>query len=103
MGDAFSTSLLIAFDVDEKDYELGLTKIFFKPAKAAVLDTIMSKAGEPLTKEQNDKITRFIVGKRINQLLGTVRSFVKWRRDVRMARAKEMWSFSGRTVSILGA
>merc|ERR1719300_2183642 len=46
MGAAtFTTSLLIAFDVAEEDYELGLTKIFFKPAKAAVLETIMSKAG----------------------------------------------------------
>ena len=100
---SFSTSLLIAFDVNEEDYELGLTKIFFKPAKAAILDTIMSKAGEPLTKEQNEKITKYIVGKRINQLMGTVRAFVKFRRDVRKARATIAWKYSGRVASILGA
>merc|ERR1712130_613543 len=65
--EAFSTSLLIAFDVKEEDYELGLTKIFFKPSKAAVLDTIMSQAGKPLSTEQNDKITKWIVSKRCNQ------------------------------------
>jgi len=73
--EAFSTALLIAFDVSEDDYELGLTKIFFKPAKAAVLDTIMSQAGKPLSAEQNDKITKWVVQKRIKQMVGTCRSF----------------------------
>merc|ERR1712048_816475 len=102
MGDAFSTSLLIAFDVDENDYELGLSKIFFKPAKAAVLDTIMDKAGESLTKEQNDKITAYIVRKRCNQILGTVKAFTALRRIARMKRAEKQWREKGRIVSILG-
>eukprot|EP01083_Nonionella_stella_P279366 950364_1 len=102
-AEAFSTSLLIAFDVNENDYELGLTKIFFKPSKAAILDTIMSKAGEPLTDEQNAKITKYIVGKRIRQLYGSIKAFVKFRRDVRKRRAILAWEFSGRIVSILGA
>ena len=35
------------------EHELGLTKIFFKPAKAAVLDEIMENKDKPLTAEQN--------------------------------------------------
>eukprot|EP01083_Nonionella_stella_P067829 179682_1 len=100
---AFSTSLLIAFDVNESDYELGLTKIFFKPAKAAILDTIMSKAGEPLTEQQNDKITRYIVGKRIRQLIGATRAFVALRQRVRKARAQLAWEHAGCVASLLGA
>merc|ERR1712228_760684 len=99
--DAFSTSLLIAFDVNESDYELGLTKIFFKPSKAAVLDTIMSKAGEPLTKEQNDKITKYIVRKRCNQMLGAVKAFTTLHKMLRMKRAAKEWQSKGRITSIL--
>merc|ERR1712048_526753 len=100
--EAFSTALLIAFDVSEDDYELGLTKIFFKPAKAAVLDTIMSQAGKPLSAEQNDKITKWVVQKRIKQMVGTCRSFLELRKRVRFTRAENRWKFSGRVASYLG-
>eukprot|EP01084_Bolivina_argentea_P260184 439294_1 len=100
--EAFSTSLLIAFDVNENDYELGLTKIFFKPRKAAVLDTIMSKAGQPLSKAQNDKITRYIVQKRCKQIIGTVKAFTALRKLVRMKRAAKEWQEKGRIASLIG-
>jgi myosin heavy subunit len=100
--EAFSTALLIAFDVNEEDYELGLTKIFFKPSKAAVLDVIMSQAGKPLSVAQNKKITKWVVRKRIKQMVGTCRSFLELRKRVRLARAEARWRYSGRIASILG-
>merc|ERR1712154_368328 len=100
--EAFSTALLIAFDVNEEDYELGLTKIFFKPSKAAVLDTIMSQAGKPLSHEQNEKITKWVVQKRIKQMVGTCRSFLELRKRVRLTRAENRWKFGGRVASLLG-
>merc|ERR1711997_692484 len=100
--EAFSTSLLIAFDVNDNDYELGLTKIFFKPSKAAVLDTIMSKAGQPLSTEQNDKITKYIVSKRCKQIVGTVKAFTTLRKLVRMKRAEKEWKEKGRIASLIG-
>merc|ERR1719203_1969568 len=100
--EAFSTSLLIAFDVDESDYELGLTKIFFKPAKADVLERIMSKAGQPLSAEQNAKITRFIVGKRVAQMMGAVKAYTAYKRMIRVKRATAEWREKGRVAAILG-
>jgi myosin heavy subunit len=100
--EAFSTALLIAFDVDENDYELGLTKIFFKPAKAAILDTIMAKAGQPLTEEQNRKITEYIVKKRIKQMIGSCKAFLVLRKRVRLARAAKNFAYAGRVASLLG-
>merc|ERR1712228_1074720 len=100
--EAFSTALLIAFDVSENDYELGLTKIFFKPAKAAVLDTIMAQAGKPLSHEQNEKITKWVVQKRIKQMVGTCRSFLELRKRVRLTRAEARWRNCGRVAALLG-
>jgi len=101
--EAFSTSLLIAFDVNENDYELGLTKIFFKPSKAAILDTIMNKADKPLTPIQNEKITKYIVNKRCKQIIGSIRAFTIFRKLIRMKRAQQHWQFNGRVTSIIGA
>merc|ERR1719323_1041873 len=61
----FAEVILSAFGVDTSFYELGLTKIFFKPAKAAVLDTIMANAGKPLTAEQNAMVEKFVKVKRM--------------------------------------
>eukprot|EP01084_Bolivina_argentea_P300716 518610_1 len=99
--EAFSIALLIAFDVCENDYELGLTKIFFRPSKAMVLDTIMSNAGKPLSKEQNDKIAVWVVEKRIKQMIGLCRAFLELRKRIRLMRAHERWKYSGRVASLL--
>jgi len=99
--ESFSTALLIAFDVSEDDYELGLTKIFFKPAKAAVLETIMAQAGRPLSPEQNVKITKWVVQKRIKQIVGTTKAFLELRHRVRLRRAAKRWEHVGRVASIL--
>jgi len=99
--ESFSTALLIAFDVSEQDYELGLTKIFFKPAKAAILDTIMNNAGQPLSDEQNAKITRWVVQKRIKQMIGSCKAFLELRKRVRLRRAEKNWEFCGRVASLL--
>ena len=100
--EAFSTSLLIAFDVNANDYELGLTKIFFKPSKAAILDTIMSQAGKPLSAEQNEKITKYIVGKRCRQLIGTLKAGMMMIKMIRMKRAAKQWQEKGRVAALLG-
>jgi len=99
--ESFSTALLIAFDVSEDDYELGLTKIFFKPAKAAVLETIMAQAGRPLSPEQNVKITKWVVQKRIKQLVGISKAFLELRHRVRLTRAAKRWEHVGRVASML--
>merc|ERR1719283_836274 len=55
----FAQAVLMAFGVDATTYELGLTKIFFKPAKAAVLETILASADKPMSAEQDAMITKF--------------------------------------------
>eukprot|EP01084_Bolivina_argentea_P300715 518608_1 len=101
--EAFSIALLIAFDVCENDYELGLTKIFFRPSKAMVLDTIMSNAGKPLSKEQNDKIAVWVVEKRIKQMTGLCRTFLELSKRIRLVRADQRWRYSGRVASLLSS
>ena len=70
----FAAAVLIAFDVQTTDYELGLSKIFFKPAKADVLDEIMEKADE-LTSEQMARIINWLAIGRRKALFGCLKVF----------------------------
>lgn len=96
---AFAEAILIAWEVTKADFELGLTKIFFKPAKAAILDEIMDQAGKPLTKAQNDRITNWVVGKRVRQLVGSFKAMCRVVLLVKNLRAQENWNEWGRMIS----
>merc|ERR1719204_471093 len=96
---AFAEAILIAWEVTKADFELGLTKIFFKPAKAAILDEIMDQAGKPLTKTQNDRITKWVVGKRVRQFVGSVKAICRVVLLVKNLRARENWNQWGRMIS----
>merc|ERR1719145_537485 len=73
----FAQAVLMAFGVDGTTYELGLTKIFFKPAKAAVLDEIMASADKPMTPEQDAMIIKFVQEKRTKQMIGVCKVLLK--------------------------
>merc|ERR1719412_2614760 len=98
----FAEVVLSAFGVDTSFYELGLTKIFFKPAKAAVLDTIMENAGKPLTPEQNALIDQFVKTKRMKQLIGCAKVYLKLSFRVRAKQAQNTVDKIGRTFGYLG-
>merc|ERR1719189_24369 len=98
----FAEVVLSAFGVDTSFYELGLTKIFFKPAKAAVLDTIMANAGKPLTAEQNAMVEKFVKVKRMRQLIGTCKVFLKLSFRVRAKQAQKTITKVGRHFGYLG-
>merc|ERR1719285_1290488 len=94
--------VLAAFDVDKSWYELGLTKIFFKPAKAACLETIMANAGRPLSKQQNAKIEAFVKEKRMKQLIGTLKVYLKLAFRIRAREAQKTISTIGRVLGYMG-
>merc|ERR1719471_2051692 len=97
----FAQAVLMAFGVDATTYELGLTKIFFKPAKAAVLDTIMASADKPMSAEQNAMIKKFIQDKRTKQVIGGIKVFLKLSLRIRFKRARENLAKWGRVLGLV--
>jgi len=97
----FAQAILMAFKVDESTFCLGLTKVFFKPAKAAVLETIMSSAGKPLSSEQSDLITQFVKKKRMMQMIGAAKIFLKCSLRIRFKRARENLATYGRVLGMV--
>merc|ERR1719499_2870649 len=97
----FAQAVLMAFGVDATTYELGLTKIFFKPAKAAILDEIMASADKPMSAEQNALIMQFVQEKRTKQIIGTCKVFLKLSLRIRFKRAKENLAKWGRVLGMV--
>merc|ERR1719336_2152064 len=97
----FAQAVLMAFGVDATTYELGLTKIFFKPAKAAVLDTIMASADKPMSAEQNEMIKKFVQDKRTKQIIGACKVFLKLSLRIRFKRARENMAKWGRILGMV--
>merc|ERR1719204_299653 len=92
--DKFAAAILIAFGVDESEYELGLTKIFFRPAKAAVLDEIMEQA-DNLSEEQYKRILDWLAETRATQLFGSLKVHHHFYKQIRYNRAMERWARVG--------
>jgi len=97
----FAAAILIAFGIDENEYELGLTKIFFKPAKAAVFDEIMAQA-DNLSEEQTARILAWLAKRRLGALFGALKFNAYFASQIRDARAKQRWQDTGRIVGHVG-
>merc|ERR1719450_1070445 len=97
----FAAAVLIAFGVNREEYELGLTKIFFKPAKAQILEEIMNQE-EPLTEEQNQRILDWLAQGRIKQLMGALKVYNYYGVQVKDMRAKVRWQKSSVVMGALG-
>jgi len=92
--DKFAAAILIAFGVDETEYELGLTKIFFRPAKAQVLDEIMDQADD-LSQDQMDRVLAWLAKRRKLQLFGMLKISRFYDEKIRYNRAMEKWNVVG--------
>jgi len=97
----FAAAVLIAFGVNTDEYELGLTKIFFKPAKAQILEEIMNQQ-EPLTEEQNKRILDWLAAGRVKQLMGALKVYNYYGVQVKDMRAKVRWQKSSVVMGALG-
>jgi len=98
----FAAAILIAFGVTATDYEFGLTKIFFKPAKAQILEEIMNH-NETLTGVQNERILDWIARSRMHQLFGALKVFNYFAEQLRYKRAKDRWKETSTRTGALGS
>eukprot|EP00494_Astrolonche_serrata_P029319 UN29586 len=99
--DKFAAAILIAFDVSEDEFELGLTKIFFRPAKAQILDEIMQSA-QNLSDDQMKRIVKWLSKRRVRQLMGNLKVHMYFEKKIRDMRAQNRWRETGRIAGHCG-
>ena len=75
----FCEAILVAFGLGRSQYQLGLTKVFFRPGKQEFLESIYRRSEEPLTPEIDAAIRKWLIKRRIQRGLGAVRAFVTFR------------------------
>jgi myosin VI len=81
----FTEAVFLAFGMHEDDYQLGLTKVFFKPGKQEFLEDVLGDNPE-LTPEMIKKVMSLMVMKRWRRVRAGILLLVRLDRWVRKAR-----------------
>jgi len=72
----YCEAVLVAFGCEREEYQLGLTKVFFKAGKREFLEDIFKRSDKPLSPEMEAKIRHWLVYKRVVRAKGIIRSYL---------------------------
>jgi len=82
------------------EYQLGLTKIFFRPGKQQFLESLLS-SGEPLPKETVEKIRKYLLFKRFRRSVATIQANMVFANRLREIRAAQRISMAFGVMNII--
>eukprot|EP00479_Gromia_sphaerica_P012688 TRINITY_DN6793_c0_g1_i1.p1 TRINITY_DN6793_c0_g1~~TRINITY_DN6793_c0_g1_i1.p1 ORF type:complete len:250 (-),score=46.58 TRINITY_DN6793_c0_g1_i1:45-794(-) len=86
----FCAAILIAFDLGPEHYQLGVSKVFFRPAKASVMNKVIETNGI-LPEERIEKVKRWRRRKIIKRVKGAVIAFLAFKHRLLSMRTWKMW------------
>eukprot|EP01083_Nonionella_stella_P120083 359520_1 len=90
----FSEGILIAFGLDKKDYQMGISKIFFRPNKANFMEKIM-KSGGTLSEECMDRLKEWKLNKHMMRWRACSWALGRLGLMLRVIRARAAWNRVG--------
>lgn len=82
----FSQAVLALFDLQRSEYQLGLTKVFFKAGRRALLENVMNRDSK-LSPEDMDILMNFLMKKRWQRALATIKATVVFQKCIKRIRA----------------
>eukprot|EP00736_Rhodelphis_marinus_P002914 Rmarinus@m.13379 len=80
----FCEAILLALEVGKDQYQLGLTRVFFRSGQLAFLEELR---GQTLPQEVADKVKRWLVRKRWRRAIAGIKAYVKVAYRLRLMRA----------------
>eukprot|EP01083_Nonionella_stella_P145898 458181_1 len=99
-GRQFTEAILVAFGLNSQNYEMGLTKVFFKPNKAEILDEIVAWGSRPLSEEHLQRITEWVVRKRWQRVCGLLKACVYLLKKYNGVKAEARFRSAAQTIVI---
>jgi myosin heavy subunit len=96
----FCEAILNVFGLSSSQYQLGLTKVFFRPGQQEFLDSIFRRSDDPLTPEMDKKIRQWLVRRRNQRAVWAVRTFVAFRKRQKHIRAAHQFRHAVRLALI---
>jgi myosin heavy subunit len=86
----FSQAVLALFNLQRSEYQLGLTKVFFKAGRRALLESVMNRDSK-LSPEDMEILMGFLMKKRWQRTIATVNAISLLSFRVKQMRAVTMW------------
>jgi len=93
----FAEAVFLAFGLDPKEYQLGLTKVFFRPGKQEFLETVLSQAdSSSISPDTIRRIASIMVRKRLRRAVAGVKLLNRFMRYIKTQRAyRRITDFAG--------
>jgi len=86
--------------LDRSEFQLGLSKVFFRPGKQEFMENLLS-AGTELPHATVDKIQRFLVNKRFQRGRGAIRVHILFAIRIKRMRALRRITRAARVVNVI--
>lgn len=91
----FSQAVLSLFELNKSEYQLGLTKVFFKAGRRALLESVMNRDTK-LSEKDMDALMGFLMKKRWQRILATVKSNALFSIRLRQHRSVHKFFFAAK-------
>ena len=98
----FCEALLFALELDRRDFQLGLTQVFFRAGKMAFLDRIMS-SDDAIAEEIVAKVEAWLHKKRVARIAFSSLALARIRGGVARLRARKVFARASRAVHTLSS
>eukprot|EP00299_Pterocystis_sp_00344_P009852 c4277_g1_i1.p1 GENE.c4277_g1_i1~~c4277_g1_i1.p1 ORF type:complete len:1130 (+),score=294.46 c4277_g1_i1:451-3390(+) len=84
---SFTEALLMALEIDQEEYQLGITRVFFRAGKLAFLDDLTGADYETIAPDIAEKVRRWLVKKRWKRAIVSSMAHVKINRRLEQLKA----------------
>jgi len=84
---SFCEALLMAIDVPRRDFQLGITRVFFRAGRLALLDELRGGNWQELAKDIAIKVQKWLARKRLMRAFRGVFAAVKFQNRINKMRA----------------
>jgi len=84
---SFCEALLMAIDVPRRDFQLGITRVFFRAGRLALLDELRGGDWQELAKDIAIKVQKWLARKRLMRAFRGVFAAVKFQNRINKMRA----------------
>lgn len=95
----FSQAVLFLFGLRRNEYQLGLSKVFFRAGKRAFLETVMNR-DEKLSMDDMNALLGFIHRKKWQRLIAAAKSYALLWRSIALERLLQQWRATTRVLII---
>ena len=98
---SFCEALFMALEVDQDEFQLGITKVFFRAGRLAFLDELRGSEYQEIAKDIAEKVIRWLARKRLKRAITAVRASFRLHARVKQRAAAAKFAAASSAVYLI--